>query len=417
MYRRWTILIGMGLGLVVSTGCQRISAPMGLLEETAPHAHLSSQKLRTLVTDYVPRYTIAVEEAADRILAEATDPKIRRNALLWKSQGIGACFRAAARPDALASLMDTWVLARQSTEYFERTLDNPPLGAWQISAIETCKQLEQQVAHIHATLGEDGPFGEKFVTDFVTKYPINSLYFDRASIASEYIESIKMPTPEVLDVVGGLNENMADARKLSALYADFLPKQARWQAELLLLDSLVAQPLATALGDLTTAAQAADRAAATAESIPALVEHERKAAEKLIAEERQAAFTELDRMRVATLDSLRDERVAVLAALREERELTTAAIEAAAQRSLSNVDEKVAFRASQLAERGDVLFEKAYRRTLQVVLIAAVVILGLIILRWWQPRPTDWSHSRPQTPIHPPADLQRPERRPPRMVA
>jgi len=417
MFRRWTILIGVGLCLAITAGCQRFSAPVGLLEETSPHAHLSSQKLRTLVTDYVPRYAISVEEAADRILAETTDPAIRRNALLWKSQGISACFRAAARPDALASLMDIWALTRQSTEYFERTAGDPPLGAWQVAAIETSRKLEEPVRQIHATLGEGVPFGEKHVTEFVAKYPLTSLYFDRASIASEYIESIKMPTPDLMVVVSGVNENVADMRKLSALYADFLPKQARWQTELLLLDSVAQQPLAAALGNLTIAAQAADRAAATAESIPAVIEHQRQAAEQALTAERQAAFSELDRMRVDTLTTLREERLAVLAALREERELTAAAIEAAALRSLSSVDEKVAIRAGQLADRGDVLFEQIYRRTLQLVLIAAVVILGLVILRWWRPR-TEERLARSAEVARPrPAELQRPERRPPRMVA
>ncbi|MBL9123577.1 MAG: hypothetical protein JNG90_08075 [Planctomycetaceae bacterium] len=418
MLRRLAVLIAVGVAaLAPSSGCQRMSAPMGLLEETAPHAHLSSQKLRTLVTDYVPVYALQVEASADQILAEATDPAVRRHALLWKSQGIGACFRAAARPDALAALTDVWVLVRQSSDYFARTAGDPPLGPWQPAALETCRRLEEPLRKIHATLGEELHFGEKFVADFATQHPIDSLYFNRASIATDYIESLKLPTPELMDVVGGLNENMADMRKLSALYADFLPKQARWQAELLLIDSLAQQPVGAALSDLSTAAKAAERAAATAERIPALVERERLAAQQIVGTERQAAFQEIERMRVETLGTLRDERVAVLAALRTERELTTAAVEAAAQRSLAAFDERIAARGAQLAEQSERLVGRVYQRAVQWGLIVGVVAVGLTLLRYLRPssRPAATQLAEPPAPRGP--ELQTPQRRPPRLVA
>jgi hypothetical protein len=369
------------------------------------------------VTDYVPRYAVQVEEAADRILAETNDPAIRRNALLWKSQGIAACFRAAARPDALAALIDTWVLTRQSTQFFELTVDDPPLGAWQLAAIETSRRLEEPLRNIHATLGNGIPFGQSFVEEFAVKHPLTSLYFDRPSIATDYIESIKLPTPELLDVVGGLNENLSDLRKLTALYADFLPKQSRWQAELLLLDTVAQQPVTTVLQDLATAARAADRAATTVESMPALVERERLAGQQILSAERQAAFVELERMRSDTLATLRDERLAVLAALREERELTTTAIEAAAQRSLSSVDERVSTHAAHLAERGSVIFESAGRRALQIVLIVAVVILGLVFSRRWQSFRSQDSRPIATLPLPHTPELQRPQRRSPRNIA
>lgn len=417
MQRFVAAVVSLGMAACLAIGCQRVGAPSGLLEQSIPHAHLTSQKLRALVTDYVPRYAIQVETAADQILAETSDPVIRRNALLWKSQGISACFRAASRPDALAALMDVWILTRQSTLFFEHPAGEPPLGAWQALAVETSQRLEVPLRQMHDTLGSDDHFGERFVDDFARKYPLNSLYFDRASLASEYIESISTPNPELLDVVGGLNENLSDLRKLSALYADFLPKQARWQAELLLIDSVAQPPVAAVVADLAIAARAADRIATTTEAIPALVERERLAGQAIISRERQAAFAEIERMRIDSLTALQAERTAVLAALREERELTGAAIAAVAEKSLLDVDRVVEARAAQIAQDGGVLVDQLYRRALQLALIAAVVVLGVALLWWLRPRPTASPLIVHNAPAAEPRPLRVPERKPPRSAA
>ena len=52
-----------------------------------------------------------------RILARTSQPNVRRNALLWKKNGIAAAFRAASRRDPLAAYLDLED-ARSKIEYW-----------------------------------------------------------------------------------------------------------------------------------------------------------------------------------------------------------------------------------------------------------------------------------------------------------
>ena len=132
----WALTFGM------FAGCMNVRSADGLLEQQAPTARLSSRKLRVLVTDYVPQFGHRVEQAADEILAQSSDPHLRRNALLWKSNAIAACFRAASRPDPFGAYLDVWILTRQMTQFFEQPSAHPVFGPWQARALETSRQLE-----------------------------------------------------------------------------------------------------------------------------------------------------------------------------------------------------------------------------------------------------------------------------------
>ena len=138
----WALTFGM------FAGCMNVRSTGGLLEQQAPAARLSSRKLRVLVTDYVPQFANRVEQAADEILAQSSDPHLRRNALLWKSNAIAACFRAASRPDPFGAYLDVWILTRQMTQFFEQPSAHPAFGPWQARVLETSRQLETPLEEI-----------------------------------------------------------------------------------------------------------------------------------------------------------------------------------------------------------------------------------------------------------------------------
>ena len=74
------------------------------------------------------------------------------------------------------------------------------------------------------------PHGEGFVEKFATDFPLTTLYFDREPIASRYIQEVREPAQELLQVVVGLEESLAEMRELSIIYAEYFPKKARWEA-------------------------------------------------------------------------------------------------------------------------------------------------------------------------------------------
>jgi len=368
-------------------GCQKVPTHQGLLETTTPETTLSSRKLRSLLTDYVPRFAIQIEETADQILAESTDAEIRRNALLWKSNAISACFQAAARPDSLAAFLDVWILNRQMTQLFEHPPENPHFGPWQELAIQTSRQLELPLRDIQSKLGTGAipggkgvTLGEDFVADFALKYPVRSLYFDRQSLAAPFIQQVSEETREVLQVVSGLNENLTELQRLLALYAEFLPKQARWQSELLLLSSTSSAVLAEPLREVAVISRAMDRLATTAESSPALLERERLALHEIVADERAVIMQDIERMRGETLEQLTSERVAVLSALREERNQVGQMVAVVTDNTLDKMDQVIEQRTHDATATGGRLLEKAMERILWLVVVGGILTLLMLLV-------------------------------------
>ncbi len=355
-------------------------SPKGILEQQTTHANLSSQELRVLLDDYVVQFAGQVEEAADQIIAAAEDAVIRRHALLWKINGISACFQAASRKDPLAAYMDIWILNKQSIAMFERSA---LFGSRQSLAVETAHRLEGPLHQIQTTIGADFPIREDFAIAFARDYPVQTLYFARESVAArytEYLDVIQAPRRELRDVVGGLDGRLDQLHRLAALYAEFLPKQARWQSELMLLESIPQHAIAQPLADLSVASSAIARIADTAASIPSLAEREREYLLTAVREERVETLQAVDRMREETMAQLRHERIAVLDALRNERSVTSQEI----TDYLNGTFEKTASSAQRewetLARRGEHLTDHVFKRFVQILTGTAALALTMWIL-------------------------------------
>lgn len=373
--------------IVLLAGCQSAPNHPGLLETTTPETTLSSRKLRSLLTEYVPRFADQIEECADHILAESNDTEIQRNALLWKSNAISACFQAATRPDSLAAFLDVWILNRQMTQLLERPRETPLFGPWQELAIRTSHQLEHPLLEIQSMLGTGAlpggngvMLGDEFVANFASNYPVRSLYFDRQSLAAPFIQQVDEETREILQVVSGLNESLAELQRLSALYAEFLPKQARWQSELFLLSSTSNVVLAQPLRELNAISTAMDRMATTAESSSALLERERLALSDLVADERAIILRDVERMRGETLEYLLVERIAVMSALRDERTQIETFVAAVTGNTLDRADRIIEARTQDAMRSGGLVVEQAIQRITQAGFMAGVMIALVVIL-------------------------------------
>jgi hypothetical protein len=378
--RRYGPSVLVGVLMFLLAGCRNVAPPQGLLEQQLAGANLSSRKLRALLTDYVPRFGEQVEEAADMILDQATDAEVRKNALLWKTNSISACFRAAARPDPLAAYLDTWILSRQMTRLFERPGEKPLFGPGQGLALDTARRLEEPLRQIHASLGQGLPLGEDFVDAFARDYPVTSLYFDRESLAGRYIQSVDEPTREMLDVASGLAESVTELRRLSALYAEFLPKQARWQSELLLIAATETQPVSNSLHDLTVASRAIDRMADEAATLPGLLARERQALQAIVQQERTETVAQVDEMRRETVRELQHERAVVLASLREERIEVDASLRKLADRSLQQLDAMTQQRLEGVPAVGNQLIDYAFLRVCDLAALAGLALLACVVL-------------------------------------
>jgi hypothetical protein len=381
MLARWILHISvLAATILASAGCVHLQSQMGLLEETAPTSKLSSRKLRVLLTDYVPRFATGVEQCADRILAEASDVEVRRNALLWKSNAISACFSAAARHDPLAAYLDVWILNRQMTQYFEQTSAAPVFGNWQPLALATSRELEAPLEQIQSMLDANASNKGKFVEEFTRLHPITSLYFERASLAAPFIEDIRDPARDVANVVAEFSEDLGEIQRLSALYAEFVPKQARWQAELLFLSAaddtgLLSQPLQS----MAVASQAMDRLASTFETIPQIVEREHNAVRELIQDERSEVIHRIDQMRNTTVADLRLEGAELLRTIHDERTAFDHNLHEVVGRSLEKADKLVCQRGRELGDAADRVAKRVWQQIVHLSQVGGMIILACVV--------------------------------------
>jgi hypothetical protein len=194
----------------------------------------------------------------------------------------------------------------------------------------------------------------------------------------------------LFQVVANLNENIDDLRKLSILYANHLPKQARWEAELLLIDASQISTIQRPLQDLAIARQSIARMAHTVDELPGIVERERLALRGIVAEERLSTLRDVDRMRQDTLEQLEDERSLILNTLREERGIVLGALheervvvsrqlDNQVDRTLRATDDMTQRRVEQMAQRGNLLIDQFFWRACQLC-----AVLGLFAFAVFQ---------------------------------
>jgi hypothetical protein len=102
-------------------------------------------------------------------------------------------------------------------------------------------------------------------------------------------------------------------------YNAFLPKQARWQVELLLSDLGHYPELSTAESNLASISRALEKASGSLERLPELAGNAREVVLADVVGQRLAAQSFLQEERRQVFDSLTQERIDALAELRRER--------------------------------------------------------------------------------------------------
>jgi hypothetical protein len=95
--------------VVVVTSCVA-SSPRQTKLMKSTEMTISAAALRVQVRSLADRFSGLMEEAGEAVLTTDSDPRRRRNALLWLTNGIPAMQQALFQPDPLAALVDAWFL-------------------------------------------------------------------------------------------------------------------------------------------------------------------------------------------------------------------------------------------------------------------------------------------------------------------
>ena len=130
-----------------------------------------------------------------------------------------------------------------------------------------------------------------------------------------------------LNSVASLDVSMMELKRRVAMYADQVPKQGRWQAELALYDFLEADEATNFFARVDRIDDNVDVVADIFATFPELIDRERVAFMRDVDGQRVAVMAELNAMMTRAFEEVRAERVAMTNDLRAEREAAMAELE------------------------------------------------------------------------------------------
>jgi hypothetical protein len=342
---------------------------------------VSAAVLRARVNDLVERFAGRIELTADRIGAETEDDALRRRALVLKVDAIPAVYSAGFRADPLAAAVDVWGFAFQFRHYMEHGGGRNAFGAGQPLVQECARDL---VADADALIKAIAIRPEHFdqartrVEGWAKTNPVEHAFSSRAS-GGALVAELRSDDRDLFLDVGAVSDLIENLSERLNTYAAQLPKQARWQAEILFAGVAGALGVEGALADVHDVGTAARRATDLLGEVPGLLGAQRD----LLAVERRAIRANIHSQRAHTLEFMTGERLAILAAAREERMALVAALRQERVETLIEVDAiRTRTVEATLAGLRDLVDYTLWRlAALTLCLMLAAATLGVIAYR------------------------------------
>jgi hypothetical protein len=310
---------------VVSACAPKVSRRQTDIMEQTGKVSVSATVLRVRVGDLVDRFAGRIEQTADRIIAETQDDAVRRRALVLKVDVIPAMYAAGFRADPLAAAVDVWGFAFQFSDYVENGAGRNAFAVEQTLIRESARDLLADADAVIKSIAIRPEYFDQArarVEGWAKTHPVEQTFSSRASGVA-LVADLRSDEQDAFLAVGVVSDMIEVLSERLNTYAAQLPKQARWQAEILITGMSGAHSVESALGNLQEVGTAARRTADLLADVPGLFRAERE----ILADERRAVLAGVDSQRIEALEYITAERFAVLAAAREERIAVVAAIQ------------------------------------------------------------------------------------------
>ena len=347
-------------------------------------------------------YSAEIEVAADRIISESPSPAAQRQALVWKAEAIPVMQTSLLNTDPVAAILDTWAFIFQMTAYMERPALKQKFGESYPVVAETLRNMDaemEQLVRLGAPTANVADLRQR-VGAWAQAHPIQASLVGRQSADPDVIRKVEQSDLGLTTSIKTLAEGLGDFTARLDSYNVYLPKQARWQAELLLTDFTHDPQISAALSNLALLANSAAKAQGNIEQMPELVHQthkefkadvdgERLSAQAFLREELLRTLYALHQERIATMDAVDGERLATTAEIREERRATMEELRGQ-EIAVMKESEEIGKRAIQdldTRERG--LINYFFLRVLELMLLMLVLcsLLAWALMRRFAPAP------------------------------
>jgi hypothetical protein len=390
----------LGLILLVS-GCASGPTKKTSSIKSAKNVQSSVAELSSRNQSLLGLYSAEIEAAADKIILESHSPEARRQALVWKAEAIPVLQTTLLNTDPVAAVVDTWAFLFQMKAYMERPAVKQGFGEFDFVVAETLKNMDAEMERLIQVAAPSANVADlrQRVGAWAEAHPIQAGLTGRQSADPDMIRKVGESDLGAMASLKALGESLGDLTARLDSYNVYLPKQARWQAELLLRDIARDPQVDAVMSNAVVLSNALAKTSSSMERMPETMEQAREAIRADVDGQRLAAQAFLRDERLQTLDAVRQERIATIAAMHNERLAATADFrgerqavldalhneEAAVMNDVNAASEKAL---KDLDSRGRGLIDHFFLRALELVLLTLVLcsLVSWILLRRFMPR-------------------------------
>jgi len=347
----------------ILAGCASAPPQSGMSQLTEVEEGARPEALATRVMEFTDKLAAVVESTADDIALAADDAAVGSATLRWKAYAIPSADKAGFRSDPMAALLDLWALCKQMALYFEQGEGRAAFGEHQEVAIAAARQLLREIEDVARTVLHEEGFAsvQERIADWSELHPIEGAAFVRESPTAELADFTRAAAgglQSIASSIASVELMLADVAARSRIYLAHLPKQARWQAELVIDETLPRDAVPRLVAAAESAAASMGEIDRVVVALPPFLERMIGLVLETLAAERATVIAEVRAEREAVLAAVDAEREAIFAGIRSEREAVLEALEAQRRAVLEDLDrqraETLAFVA---AERDAVVAE------------------------------------------------------------
>lgn len=356
-----------------------------------PSITMSSQELRVRVRGLARPLAGILEKTADEIMEQSTDPELRQQVLQTKTEVIPAIFEALFRKDPGAALIDATALVEQFRQEFtdgsNMVLDDE---AKQI-VLRAADDMKQRLQSVYLATGASQEDIDLFwiqVEEWARRHPIEGNFAVRDSTGSLLAKSNAATGGGLGAAISSAQDDLADLAARADIYAEHLPRQGRWQAQLLIEEMMVERIVARAVEQVGPIPLSIERIPVDLEAgRQALIEDIRREGllvGQWIRAERVESLGFVSAERQVILDHLTQERTIVLEAITGERDALVEALDH--QRAVAFEDLESIVSSALVQSRQDLIDHFFLRAAQLLAVVLPLLLIGGLILVWFARR-------------------------------
>jgi hypothetical protein len=395
----FSVLLALALILCgCASGTTRKTASM----KSAKNVKSSAPEISSRNQSLLGLYSAEIEAAADKIIFESPSAVARRQALEWKAEAIPVLQRSLLNTDPIAAALDTWAFIFQMRAYMEQPSVRQGFGEFYPVVAETLKKMdadmEQQV--LRAAPSANVAQLRQKIGSWAEAHPIRTGLAGRETADPELISRTEQSDLGAVASIKALGESLGDLTARLDSYNAYLPKQARWQAELALMDLMRDPRISGAVSNVGVLSDALAKTSGSMEHLPELMGQAREAMMADVESQRLGMQAFLRQERLETMDTLKRERIATVAAMDSERRAATADLQRERQIVLDALRGERVAAMNDLNAAGDKalkdlntqarsLIDLMFLRAVELVLLTLILcsVAAWILLRWFARRP------------------------------